>query len=156
MEEQVAAGRQTGLLYIDLDGFKPVNDRHGHAAGDAVLRIVADRLRSTARPGDFIARVGGDEFAVCVVGPVDEGAAAAHAAELARVVAEPIRGGAVGVDGEVAVTASIGVAVSSEGADPDALLAAADTAMYDAKRGGRERRDGGFDGRGQAGVAPRT
>jgi diguanylate cyclase (GGDEF)-like protein len=121
----------SALLYLDLDGFKPVNDGFGHAAGDAVLVEIARRLSATVRDGDGIARLGGDEFAVLLRGTKEE-----DAVELARrllgAVAQPIEvAGAV-----VTVGASIGVAVG-RGLDLEPLLERADGAMYNAKHGGR-------------------
>ncbi|MBM7806170.1 diguanylate cyclase (GGDEF)-like protein [Geodermatophilus bullaregiensis] len=125
----------TGLLFVDLDGFKAVNDGRGHAAGDTVLREVARRMRATVRAGDVVCRLGGDEFVV-LVEPVE---AERHLMDLAeRLVAdisEP-----VDVGGLVQVGASIGVAVSRNGgADADALVAEAGTAAERAKRHGRGR-----------------
>lgn len=123
-------GRTTGLLFCDLDGFKPVNDAYGHLVGDAVLRAVAQRLVAAVRPSDTVARLGGDEFVVLVE---EAEPAALHAlAERLRVaVEEPIVLGAR----SVAVGVSIGVASSAAGADdPRTLLGRADRAMYTAKR----------------------
>jgi diguanylate cyclase (GGDEF)-like protein len=132
--EALDPARHHGVLYIDLDHFKPVNDRYGHDAGDRVLQIVADRLRAAVRPGDLVARLGGDEFgAVCTD---CSGADLDAVAERVRAaVAEPIEG--VAPDGQtVGVRASIGVA---EGVGPlRHLLSAADAALFDAKADGRD------------------
>jgi len=124
-----------GVLYVDLDRFKEVNDTLGHAAGDAVLVEVAARLRALVRPVDLIARLGGDEFAVVLRGLVDE-KAAEHIAE--RVVArlgEPYES----VGSEVDLGASVGVATSSvDDFDAERLLVAADRALYRAKAEGRD------------------
>ena len=130
------SGSTTGLLYVDLDGFKAVNDNHGHAAGDDVLREVASRLRDEVRAGDVVCRLGGDEFVV-VVEPVDgESDLLELASRLIGSISDPI-----GAGGHVVrVGASIGVAVSRDGiADAEVLLAEADTATYRAKRLGRGR-----------------
>lgn len=140
-DELPPAGRSVGLLYIDLDGFKEINDTYGHASGDAVLVEVARRLLGAVRPGDTVVRLGGDEFAVVC-------ASVPSAADLDR-IAERVRAGltpAIGLPGGtmIPVHASIGLAVAGAGGDPDHLLLAADTKMYQAKRAarraGRERR----------------
>ena len=123
------------LLYVDLDGFKPVNDDHGHAAGDEVLITTAARLRHAVRPSDLVARVGGDEFVVVCPSTTAEDVAPL-ADRLLHAVAQP-----VAVDGRsVAVTASIGVAATDvDRLAADRLLHAADVAMYSAKRAGKGR-----------------
>lgn len=125
------------LLMIDIDGFKPVNDRHGHAVGDRVLGVVAEALRAALRDGDLAGRFGGDEFCM-LLADVGPGEAARRAERLrAAVATQPVR-----VDGvEVPVTLSIGIAHTRPGgeADLDALLANADRRLYLAKRAGRDR-----------------
>ena len=123
------------VLALDLDGFKAVNDEHGHAVGDRLLQQVTARIQSAVRPADTVARLGGDEFVVIVHPPEEQSAAMA--------VAERIRDQIGMLDyviGEhrIRVTASIGLTVSTPGvhAEPDALLAAADRGMYRAKRSG--------------------
>ncbi|NYZ61425.1 GGDEF domain-containing protein [Luteimonas deserti] len=127
----------TALLMIDVDGFKGVNDQHGHAVGDQVLRAVAGALRATLQAGDIAGRFGGDEFCLLLldVAPGDAGRRAERLR--AAVAARPVR-----VDGrDAAVTLSIGIAQVRGGrsADPDALLAVADRRLYLAKRAGRNR-----------------
>ncbi len=137
-EHALALAGRNGLwpavLYIDLDGFKPVNDTYGHEAGDVLLRAFAERLHSCLRAADTAARLGGDEFAVLLHGPIDE--AGVHQV-LGRIRAQldlPIDLGA----GRVAtVGASIGVAIADAATDVDTLIQHADVAMYAAKRGGR-------------------
>ena len=130
------SGDMTGLLFVDLDGFKAVNDGHGHAAGDAVLVEVGKRLRSVVRPGDVVCRLGGDEFVVLVEAAQTEQDLMELAERLVAEVSRPmVTGGAT-----VRVGASIGVAVSRDGGtDPDVLFAEADTAAYRAKGHGRGR-----------------
>jgi diguanylate cyclase (GGDEF)-like protein/PAS domain S-box-containing protein len=129
-----ATAEGAAVLYVDLDDFKPVNDRFGHTVGDVVLTTVADRLRAVVRPGDVVSRIGGDELAVlCATAGLD---AATHIAErLLGAVAEPID-----VDGQrIAISASIGIAVSRLGERVDDLVERADRALYEAKRQGKRR-----------------
>ncbi|NAZ78275.1 diguanylate cyclase, partial [Kineococcus sp. T13] len=132
-----ADGAGSALLFIDLDGFKAVNDDLGHAAGDALLRTVAARLRRTTREGDLCARLGGDEFAVLLTA-ADEQEATAVGQRVVAVLGEPVR-----FSGVVArVGASVGVALHEPGGAPeegsgDALVRAADAAMYAAKAAGK-------------------
>ncbi|WP_299955407.1 bifunctional diguanylate cyclase/phosphodiesterase [uncultured Modestobacter sp.] len=130
------SGSMTGLLFVDLDGFKAVNDSLGHAAGDDVLCEVAVRLRDAVRAGDVVCRLGGDEFVVLVEGVDDERTLVELAERLIDAVSGPLL-----VGGQPAsVGASVGVAVSRDGVtDPDVLLVEADTAAYRAKRHGRGR-----------------
>src|SRR6478672_6924486 len=120
------------VLYLDLDGFKPVNDSFGHEAGDVLLRTVADRLRGCLRPGDTAARLGGDEFAVVLNGPVDRYSVARVVDSIREQLEVPV----LLEDGVVTtVGASIGIAMG-EATTPDAdtLVRQADIAMYAAKR----------------------
>ncbi|GID30759.1 GGDEF domain-containing protein [Paractinoplanes brasiliensis] len=121
-----------GVLLIDLDGFKAVNDTLGHAAGDTLLIGVAEKLRSSVRPGDLAARLGGDEFAV-LLRDCDTGEAVRTADRILAALEEPIpfEGTAVHAN------ASIGVACAAPGDDVGGLLHRADTAMYAAKRDGK-------------------
>ena len=119
-------GVGAALIFLDLDGFKPVNDRHGHAAGDAVLKAVAAAIVGKVRASDVVARIGGDEFAV-LLWNLGAAAAAAKAAALERAVyATPVRWGA----STLVVGASAGVALAAALDTPDELLARADAAMY--------------------------
>jgi diguanylate cyclase (GGDEF)-like protein len=129
-------GVVVSLLFLDLDDFKPVNDAHGHEAGDLVLGIIAGRLAAAVRDGDLVSRVGGDEFAVAVVGIEDAGEMQVVAERLAEAIGRPIAIDRGGVPLTTKVGVSIGVAVPDPPGprSPDALLAAADTAMYAAKR----------------------
>jgi len=122
----------TAVLFIDLDNFKGVNDSHGHAAGDAVLVESARRLQSAVRPGDTVARIGGDEFvAVCEHVDVDSALAVAH--RLQEALRPPFTTG----DVEHQLSASIGVALGAH--DPNGMLGNADAASYRAKAAGRGR-----------------
>ncbi len=119
-------GVSAALVYLDLDGFKPVNDRHGHAAGDAVLREIASALIRVVRASDVVARIGGDEFVV-LLWNVSGAAAAAKAGALeAAVYATPVRWGA----STLVVGASAGVAFMGPLDTPAEVLARADAAMY--------------------------
>jgi len=122
----------TAALFVDLDNFKQVNDAHGHATGDNVLVEIARRLNTAVRPGDTIARFGGDEF-VAVCEGIDVDAALAVGRRLQDAIEMPLTTG----DMEHHLTASIGIALGD--ADPDALLGYADTAAYRAKAAGRGR-----------------
>lgn len=131
------SGDIVGLLFLDLDGFKAINDTLGHAAGDEVLRTVARRLEVGVRGGDVAARLGGDEFVV-LLEPLDQMASAVEVAE--RLVVEVSAPIILVDDRQVAVGASIGVALSQDGiTDPDRLLHEADVAVYRAKTKGRGR-----------------
>lgn len=132
-----AGNRPLALLMIDLDALKPFNDRWGHAAGDRVLRTVAEALQGSVRVTDTIARYGGDEIAV-VMPDTDHATARALASRLVEVVAGT-RIGRAG-DGPSGVTVSIGLAVLDDrDVDARALLLRADDALYAAKRAGRNR-----------------
>jgi len=129
-------GGRLSVLFIDLDGFKQVNDLHGHETGDALLCEVAARLKGALRASDLAARVGGDEFAVLLEG-ADHGAAAAIAAKLDEVLAAPH---AIG-GRSLAVPASIGAASCPDsGGSAEELMRLADAAMYRTKMAGKRRR----------------
>jgi len=131
-----AAGRIAALLFVDLDGFKDVNDRHGHLIGDALLQLVATRLRNAIRGTDLLARYGGDEFVLLLdLARAEDATLVGN--KLIRVISDPFM-----VDDEhrVRISASIGAAfypVDGEGVDT--LVRAADAAMYAAKRSGKAR-----------------
>lgn len=125
------------VLLVDLDGFKAVNDTHGHEAGDLLLRWVAAVLERTVRRSDVVARLGGDEFVVVLTGVADEHAAMAIGNTIVEEVAKPIE---VPTGGSVSVGASIGLTlVSSTDRDGAAILRRADAAMYGAKQSGKGR-----------------
>ena len=119
------------LLYIDLDRFKPINDVHGHGAGDQVLVEVANRLMTTIRASDAAARIGGDEFAIISHGLTTMDAMDGLVSRVKAAVAVPI----TLTDGTVvSVTASVGLASASALTAVDELLMAADHEMYRSKR----------------------
>ena len=126
--------RPLAVLFLDLDHFKVINDTLGHAAGDQLLKEVAQRLRAGVRQTDTVARVGSDEFTILLpelASPVD---ATRVAEKLLRAVSSPVVLGGR----ELSVTASMGIALyPSDGDDPESLLQNADLAMYRAKDGGR-------------------
>src|SRR4051812_12447871 len=130
-----AAGRTQvwpSVLYLDLDGFKPVNDTFGHEAGDVLLRTVADRLRGCLRPADTAARLGGDEFVVLLNGPIDRLGVARVVERIRAQLDVPVL---LGEGVVTTVGASIGVALGDvETLDADTLVRPADVAMYAAKR----------------------
>jgi diguanylate cyclase (GGDEF)-like protein len=127
-------GRRVAVCFVDLDGFKAVNDDHGHAAGDRTLVIVAERLAGVVRASDTVARVSGDEFVVLLRELGDPNDVHRSAAAIVAAVGAPIPIEGIG---EVAIGASLGVAIAPEhGTTPDGLLQAADDAMYGVKRAG--------------------
>jgi len=121
-----AEGQATGLLYIDLDDFKGINDRWGHDLGDEVLQEIGRRIERSVRPGDTAARLGGDEFAVVLTEPVTPDGAVGVAERLLTEIGRPLESGS----GPLYVGASIGIAF---GSDDETLLREADIAMYRAK-----------------------
>ena len=122
------------LLFLDLDRFKVINDSLGHAAGDKLLQEVAKRLRSSVRRENTVARLGGDEFVIVIDGPINEEQALSVSERIHRSLIPPIEIG----EHKVYVTASIGVCLA-DGASADAIMANADSAMYQAKDQGRNR-----------------
>lgn len=131
--DALAAGRAMSLILVDIDGFKAINDRHGHAAGDQILRLVGARLSDTMRSTDGIYRYGGDEFVVLSDGLAHEAALAA--AERVRRAVETFS-----VEERVPVTISIGIATSpSDATSLSELFASADARLYEAKSAGRNR-----------------
>lgn len=127
--------RQFALLYLDLDDFKPVNDRFGHAAGDELLQGIAARMRHQVRASDTVARVGGDEFTVILSDIARRKDAQTVATKIIAALGAPFR--LNGKDQNVKIGVSIGIAVyPADGRDADALASAADTAMYEAKQAG--------------------
>jgi diguanylate cyclase (GGDEF)-like protein len=127
-----AAGERMAMLFIDLDGFKPVNESLGHHMGDLMLREIAARLKRFARPDDRVAHLGGDEFLMLMRGNPSEKDASTFAERMQRLIGEPCR-----MNGrEAAVTSSIGIAMFPEHAAMPDLIAHAEAAMRAAKSGG--------------------
>ncbi|MDR6376341.1 diguanylate cyclase domain-containing protein [Paraburkholderia caledonica] len=124
---------RTAVLYLDLDGFKQVNDRHGHTAGDEVLEAVATRLTETLRHGEFAARLGGDEFAVIV----ENAALHAVVAIAERVIREIAKPYPLTAGGTIHIGTSIGIALAEAQEPVDDLIRRADEAMYSAKKAGK-------------------
>jgi diguanylate cyclase (GGDEF)-like protein len=134
IEREAHAGRPVTALIFDIDHFKSINDRFGHPAGDEILKLFSAVVVNNLRLSDLSGRVGGEEFAALLPCPLEEGV----------IVAERVReafetSGIVCEEGPVDTTVSIGVAGGPAGTELEVLLAAADTALYQAKRGGRNR-----------------
>lgn len=130
-----AGGAEFAVAYLDLDGFKAVNDTHGHAAGDLVLQEVARRLEARLGPGDFAARLGGDEFAIILPGRYRPHQALEFGRALIEAIERPIP---VIDERSIGVSATVGLTFAPrDGADPLTLLRNADQALYAGKRGGR-------------------
>lgn len=132
--ESARRGTVVSVLMLDIDHFKRINDRHGHAAGDEALRRVAEALRSAMRSSDLSTRYGGDEFAVLLPGAAPERAMA-----IARSIAARVAEIDLGAGGAGQVTVSIGVASAQPADSLDALLHQADLSLYQAKQAGRDR-----------------
>lgn len=136
LEQALARSRRsqelTGVLMIDLDGFKAVNDRYGHLAGDALLRQVGQRLLALTRDSDTVARIGGDEFVVLITGASEPVSVRRATTRLAGAFDEPFDVGGH----PVRISPSIGLVVEDSSVAPDDLLRRADQAMYAAKRSG--------------------
>ena len=134
IEREAQAGRPVTVLIFDIDHFKGINDRFGHPAGDEILKLFATIVINNLRITDHSGRIGGEEFAALLPCPLEEGV----------LVAERVRevfaaSGIASEEGPVDTTVSIGVAGGPAGTELEVLLAAADTALYQAKRGGRNR-----------------
>ncbi|MBV9118639.1 MAG: EAL domain-containing protein [Acetobacteraceae bacterium] len=134
LERAFASEHRFGVLALNLDNFKEVNEAFGHAAGDALLKRIADRLRACVRDEDMVARLGGDEFAIIQISRRQPAGAVALAQRIAQRLSQPFA-----LEGrEVAIGASVGVAVAPrDGADPAAVLGAAELALRRAKRAAR-------------------
>ena len=131
LQESLNSGRQPTLIFLDLNGFKSINDLHGHDRGDEILRVIGSRLAGGLRPGDTAGRFGGDEFVLLAHGLSDRASSEAYLERIMRLFTDPVR-----CRGDITHTVgvSVGVAHSAPGDDPDELIRRADSAMYDAKR----------------------
>lgn len=139
LEHGLAQAKRHGLalavLFLDLDGFKAINDLHGHDAGDALLQTVADRLKENTRDDDTVSRMGGDEFLILVMGISDK----PSVTHLAKKIAHHIQAPCQLVVGQVSIKLSIGIArFPEDGDEAEALVKQADMAMYKAKREDRK------------------
>jgi len=134
LEQRIADGHRMAILFLDLDGFKDLNDSFGHRAGDAALQVVATRLADRMRPGSLAGRMGGDEFIALIPVTAFESLDVLNdiAHSISSTIAEPM----IAFGNEVVLGVSVGVAVHSPGVGADQLISLADTAMYLAKRSG--------------------
>lgn len=134
MARAAAAAKPIAVLFLDLDGFKPVNDQYGHAVGDRVLRGAVERMKQVLRAVDVVARLGGDEFTVLLTDAQQVLHVQSVAARIIEAIAEPFS-----IDAhQLCISASIGIAVfPSSASEPAALLQCADAAMYQAKQRGK-------------------
>lgn len=124
------------LMFIDLDKFKPINDVHGHAAGDAVLRIAAQRMGTCVRESDIVGRLGGDEFVILLTGIGDVNNAMRVAENIRLLLKQPI----FYDDKHLEISSSIGVALfPAHGETQEEIIAHADAAMYASKNEGKDR-----------------
>ena len=141
LERATRHNESFALLYIDIDGFKPVNDTYGHQVGDELLKAIALRLRGKVRQEDTVARLGGDEFAIVLEGVVDpQGAAQRLCESIGSEIRRPYELMTPTGPQIIEVGASIGLAMFPPNGDSrEQLIRAADEAMYAAKRGGRNR-----------------
>jgi diguanylate cyclase (GGDEF)-like protein/PAS domain S-box-containing protein len=141
-EQMLARARReqtpVAALFLDIDGFKSVNDAFGHAAGDRLLKTVAARLSSTVRDADTVGRLSGDEFVVLLDSPTFAASPELVAERILEVLAQPISAGDSD-NGQCSISVSIGIAVAEAGTDADAWLRAADLALYQAKEAGKNR-----------------
>jgi diguanylate cyclase (GGDEF)-like protein len=141
VQQAIAQAQRThaklAVMFIDLDGFKAVNDMHGHNNGDCLLESVAERIRLCVRSGDTVARLGGDEFTVLLRDVKDMESIEGVAQKLLDIAVQPYA-----LDSETPATVSFSVGISvypEDGESFDALLSRADQAMYKAKQGGKNR-----------------
>ena len=137
MAQAQRRGRRLAVAYLDLDGFKTINDNHGHQAGDQVLKAVAARMKQALREGDTLARMGGDEFVAVLVDLADAAASLPMLTRLLAAAAEPVQVGELALQ----VSASLGVTFypQAEDIDADHIVRQADQAMYQAKLAGKNR-----------------
>jgi diguanylate cyclase (GGDEF)-like protein/PAS domain S-box-containing protein len=145
-----AGGKELALLYVDLDFFKPVNDRYGHQAGDNLLRLIAQRMLGCTRHHDIVARIGGDEFCIVLQSDNIRSASMAVGLKVIEVCAQPMRL----ADDQVQIGASVGIVLAANGQSVVQTMHQADVAMYAAKARGRNAvcfYEPGLEGRGSVG-----
>jgi diguanylate cyclase (GGDEF)-like protein/PAS domain S-box-containing protein len=133
-QREPVVGHEIGVLFCDIDRFKSINDTYGHAAGDELLRVTADRLRANTRQCDLIARLGGDELLVVLDGVHDLEEAVRVAEKLRRRIADPVLFG----NDTINATVSVGVTIAHPAETEDSVIARADAALYEAKHSGRD------------------
>ncbi len=134
LEGALARDESVATFFIDLDGFKPINDTYGHEAGDEALLMVADRLKACVREHDILCRLGGDEFVICLIGLADREVMKTRADKVLELLNTPFWIG----DNRIKMGGSIGISVAPDDAkEAEPLLNAADEAMYAAKQGGK-------------------
>lgn len=134
MQTVLSENRPIGLLFLDLNQFKPFNDRYGHQVGDAILRLVAKRIKMQIRTGDLAARVGGDEFVVLLDGPTETQQLQEAARSIGESLCKPFS--VLGIQGAIDVSIG-GVLSPRDGNSEQELLAVADSNMYRAKQSGQ-------------------
>ncbi len=136
LQQSARSRAKSAVLYLDLDGFKAINDSYGHGYGDEILKMVAARLVGASRKEDTVARIGGDEFVIVLGNLAGKGDAREPAAKLIEVISEPYFIN----DLTLRLSTSIGIAIYPDDASTvESLLGAADTALYEAKRSGKNR-----------------
>jgi diguanylate cyclase (GGDEF)-like protein len=143
LQQAIARARRSkevvAVLLVDLDHFKPINDRDGHAAGDEVLRLTADRIKGCLRITDCVVRFGGDEFVVIAECPGETADASAIAAKILEAVGRPITRVWTGIPGDAGIEIACSIGISQfprDSDDPDSLIRMADASMYKAKEAG--------------------
>ena len=135
LAQSLRHGRPLAVMFIDLDGFKDVNDKYGHDVGDAVLQVMATRLLEHTRGEDTASRHGGDEFLYLISEPGKEESIASIARRMIRLIQEPCIVSSCGIEISIALDASIGISISpKDGTTVDKLIKCADEAMYRAKQ----------------------
>lgn len=134
LETALEAKQSVALVFMDLDGFKPINDDFGHDVGDEALRTIADRLNACVRENDVLCRLGGDEFVIMFTGLTERKALTERADKVLELIGMPMW-----ISGNrIRMGASLGIACAPEDAkDAEALINAADESMYAAKQGGK-------------------
>jgi diguanylate cyclase (GGDEF)-like protein len=135
LAQSLRHGRPLAVMFIDLDGFKDVNDKFGHDMGDAVLQVLATRLQEHTRSEDTASRHGGDEFLYLLSDPGNQKSIASIAERMIRLIQEPCHLSSHGIEVSVSLDASIGISISpKDGTTVDKLVKSADSAMYRAKQ----------------------